>query len=85
MAVDYAAICSPSRVEHICTARNIYCWMVRKYCGLSSNQVGRLINRNHATVLYAELRVKQWLDDPRIYPPGTYYAKKIEQRVNYYL
>lgn len=82
--VDLETVRNSGRAEHICTARFIYCYMIHKYANMSTNQIGKLINRNHASVLYAIDRVGQWLDKPSIFPAGSYYAQRIKIRIEYY-
>ncbi len=45
-------IATRSRKQHFAFARMIFCKLARKYTNESLAQIGKTINRDHATVLY---------------------------------
>ena len=55
---------SKSRKEEIVAARRIFCMIVKKSTILSTTKIGRYINRDHSTVIFAiktgEIYEKHW-------------------------
>jgi len=52
LGVSREALLGRSRVQHIARARQVAMFLLREEAGLSSPEVGRLLNRDHSTVLY---------------------------------
>ena len=61
--VDQSALQSKSRKNIHAYPRNVYVYLCRQYTGSTIEDIGRSINRNHSTVLYAcatvERKMKQ--------------------------
>lgn len=55
--VTAADIVSPTRTQAAVEARQVVCYIAHRLFGVSSVQVGRAINRDHTTVLFAVGRV----------------------------
>lgn len=55
---------SKCRRAELCDARSVVCYILRKH-GLSSTEVGRLINRDHTSVLYHAARAEVWQELPK--------------------
>lgn len=58
-------ITSPSRTANVCAMRMVICHQLRS-AGLTLNQIGRHINRNHATVVHSLRRFEDLMsvNDP---------------------
>lgn len=48
-------------VEYV-TSRQLFLYFVRRYCNLSLYETGKLLNKDHATVVHAEKSVKKFKD-----------------------
>jgi chromosomal replication initiation ATPase DnaA len=57
-------------------ARQIMCYALREHCGLTFKTIGRIIDRDHATVIYG---IKQVQNNPRIFEG---WQKKVEAILN---
>ena len=57
--VDIFEIKGPVRGQPIVLARHIAAHLAVKHTGLSLPQIGRALNRDHSTVLYADRRVRE--------------------------
>lgn len=44
---------SPKRTRQIARTRQAVCWFLRSRLGISTVEIGRLIHRDHSTVIYA--------------------------------
>jgi chromosomal replication initiator protein len=51
-----------SREREIVTSRHVAMYLVRKHCGHSLCRVGRIFNRDHATVIHAERRIRKLVE-----------------------
>jgi chromosomal replication initiator protein len=51
--VSIADVMGQSRSRHIAKVRHHVMWRLKKELGMSLDQIGRLLNRDHTTVLYA--------------------------------
>lgn len=49
-------------MREVTTARQIYCYIAREKTGYSLSEIGRSINRNHATILYSIKTIKGYID-----------------------
>jgi len=47
-----------SRSKHIVKARHLAMALIRKHCGMSYPQIGRIFNRDHTTILYAVRKIE---------------------------
>lgn len=63
--------------------RQLFCYLMYKYCGYSSCNVGRLIHRDHATVLHSINVINDILETKQ---PKSYYnyIVSVIDRVNTY-
>lgn len=64
--VTVEELLSPLRFRDLVVARQVLCRLLTDR-GLSSSQVGRLIGRDHATVLWSLMRVADALAAPKSY------------------
>jgi len=72
-----------NRKAFVAIQRHLFCYLMYKYCGYSSCNVGRLINRNHATVLNSIKVINDILETKQ--PKGYYnYIVSVIDRVNTY-
>ena len=62
VAIPSDIITSKSRKLHLIIARNIYYNLARDYTRCSLNDIGKMVNRNHATVLHGIFRINQDLE-----------------------
>jgi len=46
------------RTRHLVIARQIYCYLARTYTRSTLKQIGSIINRDHATVIYGNKQTK---------------------------
>lgn len=75
-------ILSQSRVRSIADARAIVCYILLRHFKMSSTEVGRALNRNHASVLIAAKKVEEWLKMPKQYFMAVTTLKAIERFYN---
>jgi hypothetical protein len=72
-----------NRKAFVAIQRHLFCYLMYKYCGYSSCNVGRLINRNHATVLNSIKVINDILETKQ--PKGYYnYIVATIDKVNMY-
>ena len=64
------------RERYLVEARQLMCYALREHCGLTFKTIGRIIDRDHATVIYG---IKQVQNNPRIFEG---WQKKVEGIVN---
>jgi chromosomal replication initiation ATPase DnaA len=50
------------QAREVTTARQVYCFVARKMTGCSLCEIGRVINRDHSTVLYSIRIVQGYVD-----------------------
>ena len=50
--VEWTSILSRSRVRVIIDARRLYCGLLRNVFGLTFHQIGKILNKNHATIVH---------------------------------
>jgi chromosomal replication initiation ATPase DnaA len=55
--IDVAAIIGPDRYEEIVAARHEAAFEIRARCRLSTPGIGRLLNRDHQTIIHAIRKV----------------------------
>lgn len=65
-SVEYDRILSSTRAQPIAECRHVAAYFVRK-SNLPSAKVGRLINRDHATVLHSCKTVKNLIETDRMF------------------
>ena len=75
-------ILSPSRVRSVADARAIVCYILLRHFKMSSTDVGRAVNRNHASVLIAANKVEEWLKMPKQYFMAVTTIMSIERFYN---
>jgi chromosomal replication initiation ATPase DnaA len=71
------------RKGELIKSRQYFCYFVRKYAKLSQSATGRLIGKDHATVLYAERCVEMFKETEKSYL-NTFneIERKIEKLIN---
>jgi len=52
-AVTVDEILSKTRIQNIAEARQLFCYVVRERFGMPFAKIGRIIHRDHATVLHS--------------------------------
>ena len=57
---------SDSRLREIVTPRQVY-WHYLKSKGFGESEIGRMFNKNHATVIYGIDRVRELIDSGDLY------------------
>ena len=75
--VTIEQLLSKSRVQHICEARHITAYVLRTLLGYSTNAVGKMLNRTHASVIRSSRMCQDWLDDERLNPRGAHIIKQL--------
>lgn len=73
--IPHAELVGNSRVGHIIEARYAAAWALRR-AGYASTLVGRLLNRDHSTILYAARRA---MELAKQHPDYCEKLRKIEQ------
>jgi chromosomal replication initiation ATPase DnaA len=73
-------ITSPCRKRRMADARAVVCYLLHSCIGLSSPEIGRMLKRTHATVLYFNRRADDWVRTPRLNPRGAAAIKELRQR-----
>jgi len=66
--VDLKDIKSKSRIKHITEARHLLNYCLRKYTYLTTKEVGKITNRDHASVLHS----KKVIESDMFYEPQLY-------------
>lgn len=51
-----------TRLREAATCRQISAYILRVYCGLSYSRIGRIVGRNHSTIIHATNTVDGWRD-----------------------
>ncbi len=72
----------PTRERHVADARAVVFYLLHRRMGMSSTQVGKLFNRNHATVLAAVRRCEEWLTMPMLNPKAVNLIRYIVNEYN---
>lgn len=69
--VTYQQMTSSSREEQFKVPRQVYCYLVDAYCGVTHSRIGKDINRDRSTVTTSIQVVRDMLDvqDPLYYGP----------------
>lgn len=60
----------------------LFFYLLHRRMGMSSTQVGKLFNRNHATVLAAVRRCEEWLTMPMLNPKAVNLIRYIVNEYN---
>jgi chromosomal replication initiation ATPase DnaA len=71
--VNVKTMCSPSRRKAPTNARMVAAWTLRTTLGLSYPEIGRLINKDHTTIMHAVKRVET---DPVLRGVGAHMLKQ---------
>ena len=50
--VQWLSILSKSRVRVVVDARRLYCGLLRNVFGLTFQEIGKILNKNHATIVH---------------------------------
>ena len=62
--------------------RTVVCYVLHERCGLSSTQIGDIINRTHATVLYFIGKAHDWKRMPVLNRQGFAALRDMERRIH---
>jgi hypothetical protein len=61
-----AALKSKERTGLLSFARHVACWLLRRHAGLTTTSAGRLLNRDHTSIVHAEERIDRLrVEDPK--------------------
>ena len=71
--VSVAQILSPLRAYPVVEARNWVMWWIREDSGLSTTAIGRVLNRDHTSVLHGLRRFRTLMDDHKV--PNAWLAR----------
>jgi chromosomal replication initiation ATPase DnaA len=83
-ALPYTALASKLRTVNISTARHIYCYLCRRYLKMSFNTIGKTINKDHASVMYAVSAISDYIvhKDAYVHSNITPLIEKIQMLLN---
>jgi len=73
------AVLGKRRDQRFVFPRAVVCYILHRKCGMSSKDVGRAINRTHATVLYHCLAVDDWLKMPFLNMEAVKIVREVER------
>jgi len=73
-------ILSRRRIRRYSDARTVVCYMLHTNLGLSTTEVGKMLNRTHATVIYLNRKAADWLRKPILNRRGACAIKELEKR-----
>lgn len=71
---------SKSRVARLATARAVACYLLRHHLNMSTNEVGRLVFRDHSSVTYSCRRIESFYLWPKMYANDLIIIKDIIQK-----
>lgn len=77
--ITLSEIKSKSRKQHVVDARQMYCYLAKKYM-LSNRVIGRSINRDPSTVQYSKDIIESYISVRD--RPTLYYSKKLQKRLD---
>ena len=69
---------SHSRVARLATARAVACYLLYQHFSYSTNEVGRMVLRDHTTVMHYCQRVQGFYKWPKMYATELGIIKSIE-------
>lgn len=73
---------SRSRVQNICEARHIAAYALHVMLGYSTTAAGKLLNRDHASVMHSCDVCMEWLDDERVNPSAARLLRQVINDIN---
>ncbi len=65
--VEYLELMSKSRVRNIVDARNTIYYILNRCCKVSLTEIGRILKKNHATVLSGANRVEGFMEFDKVF------------------
>lgn len=65
--VSTAQIWSKERSYKVATARQLVMWYLWKVCGLGYNEIGRAMDKYHATIMYGVRQAEIMINSARAY------------------
>lgn len=71
---------SHSRVARLATARAVACYLLYQHFSYSTNEVGRMVLRDHTTVMHYCQRVQGFYLWPKMYATDLAIIKSIEEK-----
>lgn len=79
---DTADLTSRKRHRKLVDARKVSAYILCALVGLPYSEVGRMLNRTHAAVIYFERQAEGWLHQPRLNPEGAARIRYIAKKYN---
>lgn len=73
-------IVSRCRVRKLADARAVVCYLLHGKAKMSCVEVGQMIHRTHATVLYFKRRACEWVSRPALNRRAVCAIKELEKR-----
>lgn len=73
-------ILSRRRLRRYADARAVICYMLCFTQGYSTTEVGRVLNRNHSSIVYFNKKTRDWLRKPLLNKRGACAIKELEKR-----
>lgn len=79
---DTEELTSSKRHRRFADARKVICYILCTLQGKTYSEVGRMLNRNHATVIYYEQKAGEWMRQPMLNTEGAERIKYIAKKHN---
>lgn len=73
-------ILSRRRLRRYADARAVICYLLCFTQGFSTTEVGKVLNRNHSSIVYFNKKTRDWLRTPIINKRGACAIKELEKR-----
>jgi len=73
-------ILSRRRLRRYADARAVICYVLCFTQGYSTTEVGKVLNRNHSSIVYFNKKTRDWLRTPIINKRGACAIKELEKR-----
>lgn len=73
-------ILSRRRLRRYADARAVICYLLCFTQGYSTTEVGKVLNRNHSSIVYFNKKTRDWLRTPIINKRGACAIKELEKR-----
>lgn len=78
--VTVEAVTSAMLHRQYADARAVVCYVLCSMRGMSTTEVGRMIHRTHATVIYYNRKADDWLRMPKLNRRGACAIRELENR-----
>lgn len=71
---------SRQRISRIAEARAVMCYLLSRHLSMSSTEIGKMLGRNHATILHLVSKVDDMLSFPKMYREHVSVVRSIEDK-----